>query len=481
MRRSRRWTRNNRCFDALPSRVVRPLNSFTFETWRDAARPLLAARKKAEELPWRELATAGAPAVAQPSGANLRLPRTLMALLENLACFRDDARWELMYRLSWRTLYENPRLLDDPADCDVANASSMDRAVRRDVHKMHAFVRFREVARQEEQPSYFAWFEPQHEILRKGAVFFVERFPNMHWSIATPDGAVIWDMVSLRFVNSDTLGERPRADMHEDLWRTYYRSICNVARINATAMQREMPQHYWRNLPEAAEVATLMRRGGELFAANHKEGDHDNFGAAKSLQQSLANVRTPSAGVQTCRACDIWKHATQAVEGAGPAPAQIMLVGEQPGDEEDLRGAPFVGPAGKVLDEALAAAGLKRAEIYITNAVKHFKWEPRGKRRLHKRPTLSEIRVCNTWLQSEIAAVKPRLIVALGASALTALVGASHSIEAARQMDFTHAGGAKIFATYHPSAILRADDGRRDELRAYLIAALQKAAAFAAR
>jgi uracil-DNA glycosylase len=460
---------------------VRPLNTLTFETWRDAARPLLAARKKTEELLWRELPAAGAPAVVQSSGANLRLPRTLMALLENLAYFRDDARWELMYRLSWRTLYENPRLLDDSADLDVAHATSMDRAVRRDVHKMHAFVRFREVVRQEEQPSYFAWFEPQHEILRKGASFFVQRFPNMHWSIATPDGAAIWDMVSLRFVDSDTLGERPRADMHEDLWRTYYRSICNVARINATAMQREMPQHYWRNLPEAAEIDTLMRQGGERFAANHKEGDHDNFSAAKALQQSLANVRTPSAGVQACRACDIWKHATQAVEGEGPASAPIMLVGEQPGDEEDLRGAPFVGPAGKVLDEALAAAGLKRAEIYITNAVKHFKWEPRGKRRLHKRPTISEIRVCNMWLQGEIAAVRPRVIVALGASALTALVGASHSIEAARQMDFTHAGGAKIFATYHPSAILRADDGRRDELRAYLIAALQRAATFTAR
>ncbi len=481
MQRSRKWARSNRCFDGQPPRVMHAsMRSPTFETWRDAVRPLLMARKKAEELLWQDYCATSVPA-AQTAGTHLRLPRSLMALLENLACFRDDARWELMYRLAWRTLYENPRLLDDPADFDVAHATSMDRAVRRDLHKMHAFVRFREVARQGEECSYFAWFEPQHEILRKGADFFVKRFPNMHWSIATPDGAAIWNSVSLQFVDSESLGERPRTDAHEDLWRTYYRSICNVARINASAMQREMPQHYWRNLPEAAEIDTLMRQGAARFAANHKERDHDHFTAAKSLQQSLANVHTPPAGVQTCRACDLWKHATQAVEGEGPASAPIMLVGEQPGDEEDLRGVPFVGPAGKLLDDALAAARLNRSEIFITNAVKHFKWEPRGKRRLHKRPTVSEIRVCNMWLQGEIAAVKPRLIVALGASALTALVGASHSIEAARQMNFTHAGGAKIFATYHPSAILRADDVRRDELRTYLIAALQRAATYAAR
>ena len=284
--------------------------------------------------PQRQARKEGSP--GQPIEPELRLPRSLMSLLENLACFRSDSRWELMYRLAWRTLFENDRLLADPADADVSHATSMERAVRRDIHKMHAFVRFREVTRLDAEPSYFAWFEPQHEILQKGAPFFLKRFPNMEWTIATPDGAAIWDRSALRFVDSAALGERPLADAKEDLWRTYYRSICNVSRVNPSAMQREMPQLYWRNLPEAAEIGALLREGNARFAARHEQGDHEHFSAAKSLQRSLAQVATPAEGLQSCRACDLWKHATQAVDGEGPRSAKLMLVGEQPGDEEDF-------------------------------------------------------------------------------------------------------------------------------------------------
>ena len=158
-----------------------------------------------------------------------------------------------------------------------------------------------------------------------------------------------------------------------------------------------------------------------------------------------------------------------------PPSAKLMLVGEQPGDEEDLQGRPFVGPAGQVLNEALTAAGIERREIYITGAVKHFKWEPRGKRRLHKKPSTAEIRICNIWLQGEIETLKPTVIVALGASALSALHGKSMSIEAARQMDLTHSAGAPILATYHPAAILRADRERASLLRAALVEDLKRA------
>ena len=469
MRRSRRWARSKVCSD---------VDTLSFETWRQAVRPLLAEGKKPEGFngalspPRLQVAPHG-------KDGGLRLPRALMCLLENVACFREAGRWDLMYRLAWRTLYENPQLLDDSADRDVANAHAMDRAVRRDLHKMHAFVRFREVARDGDVPAYFAWFEPQHEILRKGAGFFVKRFPNMPWTIATPDGAAIWDMQALQFADSELAGERPRSDAHEDLWRTYYRSICNVTRINPEAMQREMPQLYWRNLPEAAEIVSLMREGRERFARAEEHSDHEHLTAAKSVQKSLQAVRLADEGVQKCRACDLWKHATQAVEGEGPKAAKIMLVGEQPGDEEDLRGAPFVGPAGKVLDEALLQAGVTRADVYVTNAVKHFKWEPRGKRRLHKKPNMTEIRACNLWLVEEITTINPSVIVALGASALSALVGSSYTIEKARHSDLTHSAGARILATYHPSAILRAEDARKDEMHACLVADLKRAAALA--
>jgi DNA polymerase len=450
-----------------------------FETWRDAVRPLLAAGEKPRGSSG-DPAAAGGRVAPRATGDDVRLPRALMSLLENVACFRDDGRWELMYRLAWRTLYENSLLLEDAADRDVGHALSMDRAVRRDLHKMHAFVRFREMMRDGDIAAYFAWFEPRHEILRKGAGFFVKRFPNMPWTIATPDGAVIWDMRALRFTDAESAGERPSRDAHEDLWRTYYRSICNVARINPDAMQREMPQLYWRNLPEAAEIGTLVREGRARFARAAEQSDHEHLTAARSVQKSLGAARLPEEGVQKCRACELWKHATQAVEGEGPKSAKIMLVGEQPGDEEDLRGAPFVGPAGKVLDDALSQAGVARAEVYVTNAVKHFKWEPRGKRRLHKKPNMTEIRACNMWLIEEMAAIKPRVIVALGASALTALMGSSYSIEKARQIDLEHSTGARVVATYHPSAILRADDGRKEEWRKFLIDDLRRAATFAA-
>jgi uracil-DNA glycosylase len=187
---------------------------------------------------------------------------------------------------------------------------------------------------------------------------------------------------------------------------------------------------------------------------------------------------SPPAGGESpenCRRCDLWKHATQAVVGEGSDKARIMLVGEQPGDEEDLRGHPFVGPAGRLLDQAMEAAGLARAEIFVTNAVKHFKWEPRGKRRLHKKPAANEIKACNIWLKEEIKSIQPRVIVALGATALRALTGKPLSIDAARRQELLHPSGAPILATYHPSAILRAEGERTEELRSILIGDLRRA------
>jgi uracil-DNA glycosylase family protein len=185
--------------------------------------------------------------------------------------------------------------------------------------------------------------------------------------------------------------------------------------------------------------------------------------------------------LENCRRCDLWKNATQAVPGEGSRSAAIMLVGEQPGDEEDRRGHPFVGPAGRLLDETIAAAGLERQQLFVTNAVKHFKWEPRGKRRLHKKPGAGEIKACNIWLEHEMAAIKPRVIVALGATALKALTRSSVTIEAARRQDMSIAQGATVVATYHPSAILRAEGERAQELRDLLVQDLRRAAKLASK
>jgi uracil-DNA glycosylase family protein len=181
------------------------------------------------------------------------------------------------------------------------------------------------------------------------------------------------------------------------------------------------------------------------------------------------------AGIQQCRRCDLWKHASQAVPGEGAAHARIMLVGEQPGDEEDVRGHPFVGPAGRLLDQCLSVAALERNEVFITNAVKHFKWEPRGKRRLHKKPDLREIDACNVWLQMEISRVRPHVLVALGATALRALIGRTVTIDSARQQALRHSSDIPVLASYHPSAILRAEGERAVHLRTALIEDLTRA------
>ena len=195
----------------------------------------------------------------------------------------------------------------------------------------------------------------------------------------------------------------------------------------------------------------------------------------QALRPSDGAHERPSEGPRECRRCDLWKFATQAVIGEGPVSASIMMVGEQPGDEEDRRGHPFIGPAGRVLDAAMAEAGIERSRVFVTNAVKHFKWEARGKRRLHKRPDVREIKACNVWLEQEIVKVGPRVIVALGATALRALIATPLSIDAARRQHLNHPHGARVMATYHPSAILRADHGRADELRVALIRDLRRA------
>lgn len=181
---------------------------------------------------------------------------------------------------------------------------------------------------------------------------------------------------------------------------------------------------------------------------------------------TLASVREIAAG---CKACDLYKRGTQTVFGEGPRTADLMLVGEQPGDAEDLEGLPFVGPAGRLLDKALAEAGIDRKRVYVTNVVKHFKWEPRGKRRIHAKPNAAEIGACRPWLEVEIALVRPRVLVCLGATAAQALLGRSFKVSRQRGELITSPLAPVVTATVHPSSILRApDETRREEMRRFV-------------
>ncbi len=194
---------------------------------------------------------------------------------------------------------------------------------------------------------------------------------------------------------------------------------------------------------------------------------------------TLASVRAVAAG---CKACDLYKRGTQTVFGEGPQRSVIMLVGEQPGDAEDLAGHPFVGPAGRLLDRALEEAGIDRRRVYVTNVVKHFKWEPRGKRRIHAKPNAGEIGACRPWLETEIALVKPRVLVCLGATAAQALLGKTFKVSKQRGTIVASSLAPIVTATIHPSSILRApdEDGRREEMRRF-VEDLKKVAAMSSR
>ena len=185
--------------------------------------------------------------------------------------------------------------------------------------------------------------------------------------------------------------------------------------------------------------------------------------SAAPFVPKTTSLKVLRQAVQECRGCDLYKHATQAVFGAGPRAARVMFVGEQPGDREDQQGEPFVGPAGALLDKALADAGISRDKVYLTNAVKHFSWEPRGKRRIHKKPRVSEIKACFPWFEAERRVVKPAVVVCLGAVAAQSVLGTRFKLMQNRGQVLTSDAAERVVATIHPSALLRAPDseGRR--------------------
>jgi uracil-DNA glycosylase len=184
----------------------------------------------------------------------------------------------------------------------------------------------------------------------------------------------------------------------------------------------------------------------------------ERAGTAAPLVPARPTLPALREAARACRACDLWRTGTQTVFGEGARQAAVMLIGEQPGDQEDLQGRPFVGPAGRLLDRALEEAGIDRTRVYVTNVVKHFKWEPRGKRRIHAKPNAAEIAACRPWLESEIAVVKPRVLVCLGATAAQALLGKTFKVTRQRGEFVPTDLGPVAMATVHPSSILRAPD-----------------------
>jgi len=501
-----------------PPRTIVLAGETDFAGFRAAARALLAAAAQPDTVLWltADATQAGsgnlnlfagqadAAPPPPPRGApGASVPKGFVTLCQWVVLHDDPQRFALLYRLLWRLVHE-PALRGDPLDADLLQARQMHKAVRRDMHKMKAFVRFRTIddsgsdgdsdgdgdRHGQGGPMHVAWFEPAHHIVQAVAPFFARRFTAMRWAILTPRQCVAWTPPDaahpqghLRFSPGARREHAPGPDAGEALWLTYYQNIFNPARLKLAMMQKEMPRKYWHNLPEAALITPLTaaaaERSGRMvdspattpartvrLLAREPAPPPLAAGQAVPRPESMDALR---AATHHCRACPIGQHATQAVCGEGPSQPALMFVGEQPGDQEDLQGRPFVGPAGQLLDRALAKLGVSRDTVYLANAVKHFKYELRGKRRIHKTASQREASACVHWLDDEIRLVRPRALVALGATAARALMGYDVAVTQTRGQWLKRADGLPVLVTLHPSALLRvAPAGQNDARRAWL-------------
>ncbi len=474
-------------------RTIELAGETDIDGFRRAARRLLAEASPPDTVEWRVAGTDGSLfdtsigpaqeiAANEPAASAATVPADFMPLLRKALLHREPQRFALAWRLL-RRLQIEPALRGDRLDPDWLQLQRMGRAVAHDLHKMTAFVRFRPVERPGLPLLHAAWFEPEHHIVEAVAPFFLRRFPRLHWAILTPRRSVSCDQDGLHFGPGAQRAEGPAADPGEQHWLTYYEHIFNPARLKLATMQREMPRRYWPALPEAALIAPLVAAAGErsgrmIEAAptvalrrrhtaaalrqtmeEHAVANQPGDDAPQSREASFEATRNAARG---CTHCPLYRDATQTVFGEGPLDAALMFVGEQPGDHEDLRGRPFVGPAGQLFDRALVELGADRARYYVTNAVKHFKFELRGKRRIHKTPAQQEAAACHDWLEREIALVAPHAVVALGATAARSLLGRPVAVMRERGQWLRRADGVRVLVTLHPSALLRMPPQERE-------------------
>ncbi|MEL6101830.1 MAG: UdgX family uracil-DNA binding protein [Pseudomonadota bacterium] len=443
----------------------------TATAWRAHARGLLGDGIPPQDITWSlgegpSDLFAGTAHTASKFG-KLTVPKSFLSLAETVLWHSDPERFARLYALLWR-VRKTPGLMSDRGDRALAKLWEMEKSVRRDKHKMRAFLRFREVGDpSSDRRRFAAWFEPQHRITEPNAEFFARRFGDMDWLIVTPTLTAQFEGGKVTFTAGQSKPNLP-ADGAEDLWITYFRNIFNPARLKVKAMTAEMPKKYWKNMPEAATIPDLIAGAEARVATMRKTAPSlPPLRAEKILARLPSEDVAPdtpeslqelSKAITGCRRCTLHCAATQPVMGEGPPDAALMIVGEQPGDREDLTGRPFTGPAGQLFDKIAKEAGLDRRSAFVTNAVKHFKFTPRGKRRIHQRPDAGEVEACKWWLDFERRLVRPKLILALGATATGALTGSNRNVTRRRGTIEHTADGTPVLITIHPSYLLRLPD-----------------------
>ena len=400
------------------------LNSETdWDGWRQAARRLVLTGIEPGEVSW----TVGGRSDPLPDASgSFNVSRALVSLASVAIQAREPERFGLLYSLVWRA-HAGERLLEDGNDPDLALARRFALAVRADAHRMRTNIRFLPIGTR-----FLGWFAPAHFVLEANAQLIVRRFPDLVFSMVTPDGAAHWDGSALRFGS----GLRHAEDDE--------------------ALQAWWEQH-GAALLEQAEAGTSIPEAEDLDEAP-RPPDRPALGPV--VLRSAADPVLVRAGREAagCQRCPLFEPATQVVFGEGPAASTVMFVGEQPGDQEDTIGRPFVGPAGQMMDRAMEEAGIDRRTVYVTNAVKHFKFVQRGKRRIHQTPEVPEIQACGGWLGVEREHVRPRLLVLMGGSAARAVMGRAVTISRERGRPIRMPDGGTVFVTVHPSYLLRLPD-----------------------
>jgi DNA polymerase len=407
-----------------------------WQGWRQASRALVLTGVPPDAIAW---SVGPAPVLPEPpqEAAAFGVPRTLVALAEAAIQARDPDRFALLYRLVWRVQRGERALLDQHDDPDLRGARALVLSVRQDRHRMQAQLRFRAV---EDAAGrlHLGWYEPAHHVLGAVAAGFARHFPALRFAILTPDASAHWDGASMRAGPGAAAAEVVDDAALEAVWRARFAAAGLPEAPPALGDGGPEPEFRPPDLPPLGPVRIAPPTGAAALGA-----------------AALAEARQHAA---TCRRCPLHGPATQTVFGEGPTDARILFVGEQPGDQEDVIGRPFVGPAGQLLDRAFEQAGIDRRLAYVANAVKHFKFTLRGRRRIHQTPETPEISACRFWLDAELAAVTPDLVVLLGATAARAMLGRAVSVGRERGRRIALPDGRPALITVHPSFLLRLPD-----------------------
>ena len=398
-----------------------------WEGWRQATRSLVLAGVEPEALSWS--VGDDTPPLPDATGS-FHVPRALVSLAALAIQARDAERFGLLYSLVWR-VSAGEKVLEDDTDPDLSLARRMALAVRADAHRMRTNIRFLAVPEGGGR-RFLGWFKPAHFVLPANARLMIRRFPALTLSIITPDGAAHWDGSALLFGS----GLRHAEDDE--------------------ALQAWWERHHDKLLEQATDDVTVPE--AEALDETPRPPDRPALGPVVLHARSDPTLLRAAKDASSCRRCPLYEPATQTVFGEGPTNAAVMFVGEQPGDQEDVIGRPFVGPAGQLMDRAMEEAGIDRRTVYVTNAVKHFKFTPRGKRRIHQTPEVPEIHACGFWLDVERTQLQPRLVVAMGASAARAVLRRPVTIRRERGRPIQTPDGQTVFVTVHPSFLLRLPD-----------------------